>query len=69
MFDILAILREIEGNAEKIEKFRKGVLGSQIFENGNIVKVFHGALNGPNGDVGWLYRDFGVRCVNVFDTQ
>jgi ribonuclease D len=40
-----------------------------LFENPNIIKVFHGSMSGYNGDIGWLQRDFEVKCVNVFDTQ
>ena len=40
-------------------------LGSMLFENNDIVKIFHGALG---GDIGWLQRDFGICCQNVFDT-
>ena len=39
-----------------------------LFENESIVKIFHGGINGSNGDLGWLQRDFGVKCINVFDT-
>ena len=41
-----------------------------IFENPAIVKIFHGAINGGGqGDLGWLQRDFGILCCNVFDDQ
>jgi ribonuclease D len=36
-----------------------------IFLDPNITKVFHGCFN----DTQWLQRDFGMLCVNVFDTQ
>lgn len=35
-----------------------------IFTDGNIVKVLHGA----DRDVQWLERDFGIYIVNLFDT-
>lgn len=35
-----------------------------IFTDGNIVKVLHGA----DRDVQWLERDFGIYVVNLFDT-
>jgi len=37
---------------------------NEVFMNGKIVKVFHGALS----DVQWLDRDFGVYLVGLFDT-
>lgn len=36
-----------------------------IFMSKNITKIFHHAHN----DTQWLQRDFGILCVNVFDTQ
>jgi exosome complex exonuclease RRP6 len=35
-----------------------------IFNNPNILKVFHGA----NMDMLWLHRDFDIRVANLFDT-
>ncbi|EME30697.1 Exosome component 10 [Galdieria sulphuraria] len=37
---------------------------SKILENGNILKVLHGA----DSDVQWLQRDFGLYIVHMFDT-
>lgn len=37
----------------------------QIFSDPSITKIFHGCQN----DTQWLQRDFGILCVNVFDTQ
>ena len=67
MFDILKIFN---GVSPKIKTdFCKDFLGEMLFENAEITKVFHGALNGShNGDLGWLQRDFGVCCYNIFDT-
>lgn len=36
-----------------------------IFENPNILKVFHGA----DYDIRSLYRDFGIKVTSLFDTQ
>jgi ribonuclease D len=68
VFDILKIF---DGVPSKIKAdFCQDFLGEMLFENPDILKVFHGALNGShNGDLGWLQRDFGVCCVNIFDTQ
>lgn len=47
-------------------------LGQMMFENEEIVKIFHGSLYGKTGnagDLGWIQRDFAIRCVNVLDTQ
>ena len=38
---------------------------TDIFMDPNITKIFHGCFN----DTQWLQRDFGILCVNVFDTQ
>ena len=44
---------------------RKEILDLKpIFTNTKIVKIFHGSYN----DTQWLFRDFGIICVNVFDT-
>lgn len=53
-------------DAVKLRLIIKQYLGSQVFENKQIVKVFHGCLH---SDVGWLQRDFGIQVTNVFDTQ
>ena len=46
-------------------KLRKYVLDLKpIFINNKIVKIFHGSHN----DTQWLFRDFGIICVNAFDT-
>ena len=37
---------------------------NQIFNNPDILKVFHGAYM----DVKWLHRDFYIRITNLFDT-
>jgi len=37
----------------------------EVFEDPSIVKVMHGCAN----DLQWLKRDFGIFCVNVYDTQ
>jgi hypothetical protein len=29
-------------------------LGAMLFENKEITKIFHGGINGPQGDIGWL---------------
>jgi len=67
VIDPLSIFSEIE-EAERRD-ICQDFLGSMLFENPNIVKIFHGGINGPHGDLGWLQRDFGIMCVNVFDTQ
>ena len=41
----------------------RGALGP-IFEDPRVCKVMHGA----DSDIVWLQRDFGVYCVNQFDT-
>ena len=47
-------------------KLRKELIKLRpIFFNKNIVKIFHGSHN----DTQWLLRDFGIVCINVFDTQ
>lgn len=38
---------------------------NKIFTDPNIVKVMHGA----ESDILWLQRDFGIYCVNLFDTH
>lgn len=62
---------QIFATMQEIEKrdFCKDFLGGMVFENKDIVKIFHGSLGGNNGDIGWLQRDFGIGCNNVFDTQ
>ncbi|VDN04061.1 unnamed protein product [Thelazia callipaeda] len=38
---------------------------NEPFTNPNILKVFHG----PESDILWLQRDFGIYVVNMFDTH
>jgi ribonuclease D len=64
IFDIFSIFSKIESLGEK-HHFYDNFLSKMLFENEKIVKIFHGGLG---GDIGWLQRDFGVRCVNIFDT-
>jgi len=61
---------QIFSTMQEIEKrdFCKDFLGGMVFGNEDIVKIFHGSLGGNNGDIGWLQRDFGIGCNNVFDT-
>jgi len=47
-----------------------------FFEDGRILKIFHGAVSlsakkrqGANGDLGWIQRDFGARCTCIVDSQ
>ena len=42
------------------------VLGASLFENSSVLKLMHGCLN---SDLEWLIRDFGIKVVNVYDTQ
>ena len=46
-------------------KFIKQTLGEKVFENHSVIKILHGC----SSDVAWIWRDFKVGIVNVFDTQ
>ena len=52
-------------DAIRLKDHIRPILGSIIFENASIQKVFHGCLH---SDVAWLERDFGLAVINVFDT-
>lgn len=41
-------------------------LGDSLFENPDVLKLMHGCVS---SDLEWLIRDFGIKAVNVFDTQ
>ena len=44
----------------------RSILGCSLFENPAKLKLMHGCLN---SDLEWLIRDYGIKVVNVFDTQ
>mmetsp|Transcript_15180 Transcript_15180/g.23430 ORF Transcript_15180/g.23430 Transcript_15180/m.23430 type:complete len:204 (-) Transcript_15180:331-942(-) len=71
VFDMLRIFSAAESSEMRADLCRD-FMGSMLFENPSIVKVFHGAVatwQQGGGDLGWIQRDLGVRCVNLFDTQ
>ena len=41
-------------------------LGCTLFENPKVLKLLHGCAT---SDLQWMVRDFGVKLVNVLDTQ
>ena len=67
VFDMMSIFHKVS-NMEKRD-ICDDFLGQMLFENQDIVKIFHGSLGSSNGDIGWLQRDFGIKVVNIFDTQ
>ena len=46
-------------------KYVASTLGEKVLENQHCIKVLHGC----SSDVQWVWRDFRVGLVNVFDTQ
>ena len=68
VFDMIQIFSDDISYREKQDIYND-FLGEMIFENKDIIKIFHGSLGSWNGDVGWLQRDYGINVQNIFDTQ